>query len=64
MKGSMKRDKRLTVRLPETLLARLQAVAVADGRSVSDWALRAVEAAVDRAEARLIKKQLAITSAG
>ena len=47
MKGPLKRDQRLTVRLPAAALERLRIVALADGRSISDWALRAIERAID-----------------
>ena len=52
VKGPLKRDKRLTVRVPETVLERLRIVALADGRSISDWALRAIEREIDHAEAQ------------
>ena len=59
MKGPLKRDKRLTVRVPEAVLERLRIVAEADGRSISDWALRAIEQEIDRAEAKLAKRRSA-----
>ena len=57
MKGPLKRDKRLTVRVPEAVLDRLRIVAQADGRSISDWALRAIEREIDVAEVQLAKRR-------
>jgi len=54
-KGPLKRDRRLSVRVPEETLERLRVVAVADGRSVADWTLRAVERELVRAEAKLAR---------
>ena len=56
MKGPVKRDKRLSVRVPEDVLKRLRVVAIADGRSLADWAYRAVERELVRAEARLARQ--------
>jgi hypothetical protein len=43
MKYKEKRTKRLTLRLPESVFERLGAAARIDGRSMSDWSLRAIE---------------------
>jgi predicted HicB family RNase H-like nuclease len=56
VKGPVKRDKRLSVRVPEDILKRLRVVAMADGRSLADWAFRAVERELVRAESRLTRK--------
>ena len=56
VKGPLKRDKRLTVRVPEAVLERLRIVALADGRSISDWALRAIEREIDLAEAQVAQR--------
>jgi predicted HicB family RNase H-like nuclease len=57
MKGPLKRDKRLSVRVPEEMLKRLRVVAMADGRSLADWSFRAVERELVRAEARLARQR-------
>ena len=57
MKGPLKRDKRLTVRVPEAVLGRLRIVALANGPSISDRALRAIERESDFAEAQLTKRR-------
>ena len=57
VKGPLKRDKRLTVRVPEAVLERLRIVALADGRSIADWALRAIEREIELAEAQLAKRR-------
>lgn len=57
VKGPVKRDKRLSVRVPEDVLKRLRVVAMADGRSLADWAFRAVERELERAEARLARQR-------
>jgi Arc-like DNA binding domain len=62
MKGPLKRDKRLTVRIPEAVLDRLRVVALADGRSISDWALRAIEREISLAEVKLAKRRKSTTS--
>jgi len=51
-KGPEKRDRKLSLRLSSSTLERLRAVAKHDQRSMSDWALLAVEEAITRAEAR------------
>lgn len=51
-KGSEKRDRKLSLRLSSSTLERLRAVSKHDQRSMSDWALLAVEEAITRAEAR------------
>jgi predicted HicB family RNase H-like nuclease len=51
-KGPEKRDRKLSLRLSSTTLERLRTVAKVDKRSMSDWALLAVEEAIDRAEAK------------
>ena len=56
MLGSVKRDARISVRLPEEILKRLRIVAKLEGRSMADWAFRAIEAALVRAEARLARR--------
>jgi predicted HicB family RNase H-like nuclease len=56
VKGPTKRDKRLIVRLPDAVLDRLRVVAQADGRSISDWALRALERELELAEAQLSRR--------
>jgi len=55
--GSVKRDARISVRLPGEILARLRIVAKLEGRSMADWAFRAIEAALTRAEARLARRR-------
>jgi predicted DNA-binding protein len=55
--GPIKRDARLSVRLPEEILKRLRIVAKLEGRSMADWAFRAIEAALVRAEARLARRR-------
>jgi hypothetical protein len=55
-KGPVKRDARLSVRVPGNMLARLKVVAMADGRSLADWAYRAVLAELVRAEAKLARQ--------
>lgn len=57
MLGSVKRDARISVRLPGEILARLRIVAKLEGRSMADWAFRAIEAALVRAEARLARRR-------
>ena len=57
MKGPLKRDKRLSVRVPEEMLKRVRVVAMADGRSLADWSYRAVERELLRAEARLARQR-------
>ena len=57
MLGSVKRGARLSVRLPEEILDRLRIVAKLEGRSMADWAFRAIEAALVRAEARLARRR-------
>jgi predicted DNA-binding protein len=54
--GSVKRAARLSVRLPDEVLERLRRVAKLEGRSMADWAFRAIEAAIVRAEARLARR--------
>jgi uncharacterized protein (DUF1778 family) len=51
-KGPEKRDRKLSLRLSSSTLERLRAVAQHDHRSMSDWALLAVEEAIARAETR------------
>jgi hypothetical protein len=43
--------------VPEAVLERLRIVAQADGRSISDWALRAIEREINVVEARLAKRR-------
>lgn len=43
-KGPEKRNARITVRMPEELLAKIQAAAEADRRSVADWIVIQLEA--------------------
>jgi predicted HicB family RNase H-like nuclease len=57
VKGPEPRDKRLTVRIPAALLARLRVVALADGRSLADWALRAIEQEIELAELSIKKRR-------
>ena len=54
--GSVKRAARLSVRIPADILERLRIVAKIEGRSVADWAFRAIEAALVRAEAQLARR--------
>jgi len=54
--GTVKRAARLSVRLPDEVLARLRIVAKLEGRSMADWAFRAIEAALVRAETRLSRR--------
>lgn len=56
MLGPVKRAARLSVRLPSEVLNRLRIVAKLEGRSMADWAFRAIEAALVRAEARLARR--------
>jgi plasmid stability protein len=56
MKGPVKRDARLSVRVPQDVLTRLRVVAVADGRSLADWSYRAVLEALVRAETKLARQ--------
>lgn len=51
-KGPEKRDRKLSLRLSSSTLERLRKVAILDKRAMSDWALVAVEEAIERAEAR------------
>jgi predicted DNA-binding protein len=51
-KGPEKRDRKLSLRLSSSTLERLRAVSKHDHRSMSDWALLAVEEAIARAEVR------------
>ena len=51
-KGPEKRDRKLSIRLSSSTLERLRKVAMLDKRAMSDWALVAVEDAIERAEAR------------
>jgi predicted DNA-binding protein len=55
--GSVKRGARISVRLPAEVLERLRVVAKLEGRSMADWAFRAIEAALVRAEARLARRR-------
>jgi predicted DNA binding CopG/RHH family protein len=55
-KGPIKRDARLSVRVPEAMLDRLKIVAMADGRSLADWSYRAVLEALVRAETKLARQ--------
>jgi predicted DNA-binding protein len=55
--GPVKRGARLSVRLPVEVLARLRVVSKLEGRSMADWAFRATEAALVRAEARLARRR-------
>ncbi len=57
MLGPVKRDARISVRLPGEILGRLRIVAKLEGRSMADWAFRAIEAALVRAEARLARRR-------
>ncbi|MBK7537129.1 MAG: Arc family DNA-binding protein [Myxococcales bacterium] len=43
-KGPEKRNARITVRMPEELLAKIQEAAEADRRSVADWIVLQLEA--------------------
>ena len=45
-KGPEKRNARVTVRMPEELLAKIQAAAESDRRSVADWIVLQLEATV------------------
>lgn len=56
MKGPVKRAARLSVRIPDDVLDRLRVVAKIEGRSAADWAFRAIEAALVRAEAQLARR--------
>lgn len=51
-KGPEKRDRKLSIRLSSSTLERLRKVAMLDKRAMSDWALVAVEDAIERAEVR------------
>jgi len=51
-KGPEKRDRKLSLRLSSSTLERLRKVAMLDKRAMSDWALVAVEEAIERAEAK------------
>jgi predicted HicB family RNase H-like nuclease len=42
-KGPEKRDKRFSLRIPESVLKRMQTAARADRRSAADWVLLLVE---------------------
>jgi predicted DNA-binding protein len=57
MKGPVKRGARLSVRLPDDVLDRLRVVAKTEGRSAADWAFRAIEAALVRAETQLARRR-------
>jgi hypothetical protein len=56
VKGTVKRAARLSVRLPDDVLDRLRIVAKIEGRSAADWAYRAIEAALLRAETQLARR--------
>lgn len=56
-KGPVKRNARLSVRVPEAMLERLKIVAMADGRSLADWSYRAVLEALVRAESKLARAE-------
>ncbi len=51
-KGPEKRNARVTVRMPEELLAKIQAAAEADRRSVADWIVLQLEAALAKSPRR------------
>jgi hypothetical protein len=51
-KGPEKRDRKLSIRLSSSTLERLRKLAMLDKRAMSDWALVAVEDAIERAEVR------------
>lgn len=46
VKGPEKRDERVTVRMPSSLRKAIERAAVRDRRSVADWIVLALEAAV------------------
>lgn len=54
-KGPEKRNARITVRMPEELLAKIQAAAESDRRSVADWIVLQLEAALAKKSRRLEK---------
>ncbi len=54
-KGPEKRDRMLSLRLSSTTLEQLREVAMYDQRSMSDWALLAVQSAIKRAQAKMAK---------
>jgi predicted DNA-binding protein len=60
-KGLEKRDRKLSLRLSSSTLERLRTVAQRDKRAMSDWALLAVEEAIERAEARQARAKTKVT---
>lgn len=54
-KGPEKRNARITVRMPEELLAKIQAAAEADRRSVADWIVIQLEAVLAKKTGRTTK---------
>ena len=56
-KGSEKRDVRFSMRLPTSLHTRLRKVAEADRRTMGDFAIIAIERAVEEFEATIAAKK-------
>lgn len=54
-KGPEKRNARITVRMPEELLAKIQAAAESDRRSVADWIVLQLEAALAKKTGKTAK---------
>jgi len=55
--GSEKRTERIVVRVPESMLKRVAALARSSDRKIADWAYLVIKHEVERAEAQAAKKR-------